>query len=141
MMKWIVSFIDENREQWEKDKKTRKRDMEDQEEIENWKTLTIEEKMQQLSMEGEDKNKNMITPEEKKRLRLEEYKLRSMNWRPRRDGEQKYCSDSEEGELEEQDQESDNDQEEQELGLGEAGELCIVHAVCSSPLPMLTNPP
>ena len=77
-----------------------------------------------------------MTPEEKKRLRLEEYKLRSLNWRARRDGEQKYCSDSEEGEPEEQDQESDNDQEEQELGLGEAGELCMqcVH----HPMP---NPP
>ena len=44
MMKWIVAFIDENKEEWDKIKRMKKEDREKQEERDNWEMKSGEEK-------------------------------------------------------------------------------------------------
>ena len=69
MMKWIVQFIDENKEKWDKIKKQKKLDMKLQTEKEEWVTKTKEEKIKLLQ---EEKIKKKTSLKENKERRLEE---------------------------------------------------------------------
>ena len=80
MMKWIVQFIDENKEKWDKIKKQKKLDIKLQTEKEEWEAKTKEEKIKLLQ---EEKIKKRTSLKENKERRLEEVLRMKENWKRR----------------------------------------------------------
>ena len=51
MMKWVVQFIDDNKERWDEMRRRKKEDRKQQELLEDWNKKTKEEKIEQLKHE------------------------------------------------------------------------------------------
>ena len=84
MAKWLVEYIEENREIWrenEKEKEIKRR--EDEEDQELWDTLTRAEKIEELKKEekSEKMRQNSLTAEERKEERLQKVRKEKENWR------------------------------------------------------------
>ena len=96
MMKWVISFIEENKERWDRMKQKRRKDREEEAASNEWKTKTMEEKILQLQTEN---MKRKTTIMEDRESRLEEVRKMKENWKRREAKEQ---VEEEEEELPEQ---------------------------------------
>ena len=80
MTKWVVQFIEENKEKWDRMRKQKREDMKKEKEKEDWENKTKEEKIKLLKEEKERKKEKLKTNKE---TRLEEaIKLKEM-WQRR----------------------------------------------------------
>ena len=128
MLKWITSFIEENKVQWEEDRKLERKRKEEEEKLERWRKLTEDQKIDQLRLEEEGKKK-LLTPEERKKRRQEESKARCRNWKEWRNGQEETEEDDdvdeqiETEEKEETRMEDDVEEEEELTKMLELGEL------------------
>ena len=111
MMKWIVQFIDENKEKWDRIKKQKKLDMKLELEKEEWIKKSKEEKIKLLQAE---KLKKKTALKENKEIRLEEVLKMKENWK-RREVIDKFIDNDEYYEAgEDKEEEKDDTKEEKE---------------------------
>ena len=144
MLRWVVNFIDENRNHWEGEKIRKRKDLEESEKREAWKHMTEEEKIEEIRKE---ENQDTETPETKKQKRLEKAEMRKKSWkiwREDRELESEEEKETQETEKEEKENwwEEETETEElelaktldkveteewkEELGLETSGELCML---------------
>ena len=81
MMKWVVRFIDENKDEWSRIKLMRKKDMERKQEREIWEKKSMEEKRKELI--EEEANRRRKEKRSNKELRLAEVTEMKKNWKRR----------------------------------------------------------
>ena len=94
LLRWLVNFIEENKQQWEENRQKRKEDQEKTLREEEWRTLTKQQKLNQLQREEEAK-KEEISPEMRKKRRQEECMQRSRNWKTWREEHEDDTSEEE----------------------------------------------